>query len=115
MSRPLVTWGGLDFDTSEMDLELREALATVAPEGGALQALSLTARVRDARDAAQADAAGLRIARAEAQGCDLEDSTPTELAADVLVTALAHLAEAQAALFEANDYLSRARRLLGLS
>ena len=50
MSRPLVTWGGLDFDTSEMDLELREALAAVAPEGGALRALAAFASVRAALD-----------------------------------------------------------------
>lgn len=115
MSRALVAWAGLDFDTAEMDGEIRETLAAVAPPGGALQGVSMGAQVRVARDAAQEDAVALRVARAEADGCDLEDSTPTELAADAMVACLAALTDAQAALLASHEALMRARRLLGLA
>ena len=112
IGRTLLAWAGLDFDTAEMDLELREALARVAPEGGELRQLAPTASVRDARDAARSDATLLRVQRADALGADLEDVTPRERAADQLTYALDHYERARVALLDAHEALRRAQRLL---
>ena len=58
MSRPTVAWGGLDFDTAELDVEIREVLAAISPEGSAVQALAPTATVREALSALDADTNG---------------------------------------------------------
>ena len=108
-----ITWGGLDFDTAEMDAEIRELLGRLAPESGSLRELKVTARVRDAHRAAYADASLMRVRRAEALGADLDDSTPEERAMDQMATCLDWLAAAQHALFEAHEVLRRAQRAAG--
>lgn len=96
-ARTLLVWGGLDFDTAELDLELREALAAVAPENGALRRLKVTARLRDALDALDEDL-GLNPGGA---GAALRDC-------------LLALSVARVQLVEANEDLVRARHALGL-
>ena len=112
MSTP-IPWGGLDFDTAEMDAEIRDLLGRLAPDGGSLRELSLTARVRAAHAAAGADANLMRVRRAESLGADLEDATPEERAMDQMATCLDWLAAAQHALFEAHEVLRRAQRAAG--
>ncbi len=112
MSTP-ITWGGLDFDTAEMDTEIRELLGQLAPEGGSLRELTITARVRDAHRAAGEDANLLRVRRAEALGADLEDATPEERAMDQMVACLYWLNAAQAALLEAHEVFRGAQRAAG--
>lgn len=112
MSHPLA-WKGLDFDTAEMDGEITALLSQIAPEGGSLRTLTITARVRAAHAAAGADANLLRVRRAEALGADLEDSTPQEQAMGQMATCLDWLAAAQHALFEAHEVLRGAQRAVG--
>lgn len=97
VGRQLLVWGGLDFDTAEMDQELREALAAVAPEDGALRGLPVTASCARAVDAVAVDLA-----------------TSDSPAANNLLHALQWLAVAQQALRDANLHLTLARRALGL-
>ena len=107
---PLV-WGGLDFDTAEMDAEIRALLGRVAPEGGHLRKLTLTARVRAAHRAAIWDLSEMKSARQTAQGCDLEDETPAEQALVEMITALDCLTAARAKLIEAHESFRRAECL----
>lgn len=108
-----ITWGGLDFDTSEFDTEIRELLGQLAPEGGSLRELKVTARVRDAHRAAIEDANLLRVRRAEALGADPEDVTPEERAIDQMTTCLYWLHAAQSALLEAHEVFRGAQRAAG--
>lgn len=112
MIRP-IAWTGLDFDTAEMDEEIVALLAQIAPEGGSLRTLSITARVRAAHAAAGQDANLLRVRRAESLGADLKDSTPEEQAMDQMATCLDWLAAAQHALLEAHEALRAAQRAAG--
>lgn len=100
VGRQLLVWGGLDFDTAEMDVELREALAAVAPEDGALRWLPVTASCSAAADASAAD-----FDRMPARAAGVDD----------LTAALDELATAQAALLAASSHITRARRALGLA
>lgn len=109
----VLRWGGLDFDTSELDTEIRVLLASIAPDGGSLHGLSLTARVRDAHRAAIWDLSLIRSQRQAALGEDLEDETTQEQALSEAITLLDCLAAAQAQLFEAHESLRRAERLIG--
>lgn len=93
----LLTWGGLDFDTAEMDVELREALAVAAPDSGALRGLQVTASCVQAAVAAVQDL-----------------TTSDSPAANNLLHAMRKLAVAQQALRDANLHLTLARRVLGL-
>ena len=98
MSRALLAWGGLDFDTAELDLELRAALAAISPVGGALRALQVTASMREALAALDADAGEY-----------------TGGAAGELGMCLERLEAARVQLVKADEALRRARRTLGLS
>lgn len=99
IGRQLLVWGGLDFDTAEMDQELREALARVAPEDGALRGLPATASLASTLVALRADCGGV------AEGGP---------ASNHLKLCLERLQEARALLVEADGALRRARRSLGL-
>ena len=98
IGRPLLAWAGLDFDTAELDLELREALAAVAPEGGALRALAAFASVRAALVALDDDLGREAVGAVCERGVCLE-----------------RLDAARVQLEAANAALMRARRTLGLS
>ena len=111
---PALRWGGLDFDTAELDRELRAALNRAAPAAGAVAALRVTATPGEARAAIQADAVALRFHRSVELGADLEDSTPEELALDALGDACEALERARLALWEAHEDLRRAQRLLAV-
>lgn len=93
----MVVWGGLDFDTAELDTELREALAAVAPDGGALRGLKVTARITDALSALDEDLGQY-----------------PEGASAYLGLCIEALGRAQAQLFIAHEALINARRALGL-
>lgn len=107
-------WGGLDFDTSELDGELRAALNRAAPADGAVVALRTGATPKEAQAAARADAVSLRCRRADELGGDLEDNTPEDQALDALADACEALERARAALWEAHEDLRRAQRLLAM-
>lgn len=98
MSRPLIAWGGLDFDATELDRDLREALAVVAPVGGAMRALPLVADPKRAADALFSDFNH----RHDAAGVD------------ALIAALDQLEAAKVALLQASQQLTQARLELGL-
>lgn len=110
--RPL-RWGGLDFDTAELDAEILDVLARIAPEGGDLRFMLPSAPLRSAVQAAEQDRSWMRSERQRALGADLEDETVDERALAQMIGVLSALEDAQRALFEANDRLLAVRRLLG--
>ncbi len=110
---PPIRWGGLDFNTAELDVEILAVLARIAPEGGDVRALPLTARVKDAARAVDQDLSMMRSERQRAAGVDLEDETADEQAMAEMYACLLDLADAQAALFAAHERLMNARRRLG--
>jgi len=97
-SREFISWGGLDFDTAAMDVELREALAAMAPHHGLLRALPPTARCSDAASAFEADTAR-------------NDNMAARLA---MSEAMSNLARVQDLLLAINRNLTAARAALGL-
>lgn len=97
-SREFISWGGLDFDTAEMDVELREALAAMAPDHGFLRALPPTARCADAARAFEADTSGIGFTEARV----------------AMSAAMSDLARAQDLLLRVNRNLMDARKALGL-
>lgn len=102
MSRPLLTWGGLDFDTAAMDTEIREALAALAPEGGALRALKVTATITEALAALDDDFDG--------RGATWSRATPE----GAMALCCDRLERARVQLEEAHEALRSAQRMLGL-
>lgn len=97
-SREFIAWAGLDFDTAEMDVELREALAKMAPEHGLLRALPQTARCTYAAQAYELDTAGSEVTEARV----------------AMSSAMQDLVQVQAILLRINRNLTAARVALGL-
>lgn len=96
----LVRWGGLDFNTTELDVELRQALALAFPTTGHVAQLAETARVADALLAARQD---------------VPDEDDASAAQHHLLAALELLSAVQHRLLAANAELVKAQAALGMT
>lgn len=99
-ARPMLRWGGLDFDTAEMDREIRVVLAVLAPVGGDLRAIRPTATIREALTALDDDC-----------GADGETRTTGTVAGQMAVC-LDRLDKARIQLWEAHEALRAAEAML---
>lgn len=107
-----ILWGGLDFDTAELDTDVRGLLEKLIPADGDARQLRVSASVRAAHAAVEADLSLIKSRRREAAGCDMEDVTREELALQHLVGCLSWLSEAQERLSEAEAAYQRAKRAM---
>lgn len=95
-----IAWGGLDFDTGELDTEILRVLSVIAPPAGSLRTLKVTATIREALTALDDDC-----------GADGETRTTGTVAGQMAVC-LDRLDKVRVHLWEAHEALRAAEAML---